>query len=95
MPRRLRLVLPGVPLHVMQRGVNRQACFLDGQDDLLSPHSLYWMLGHDASERQKTYQSLFQDALGERCLGQLREAINAEFAVGDQAFLRRVTESIG
>lgn len=31
MPRHLRLVMPGVPLHVVQRGVNRQACFLDGQ----------------------------------------------------------------
>jgi putative transposase len=211
MPRRLRLVLPGVPLHVMQRGVNRQACFLDAQDkqryldylrnclelapchlhayvlmnnhvhlllstqstsslsslmkmlnqryvqyfnwrygrtgslwegryksclvqgeryllicqryielnpvragivalpgqycwssyrsnaqgvhdDLLSPHSLYMQLGCDVFERQKTYQSLFQDELGECCIGQLREAVNAEFAVGDQAFLRRVAE---
>lgn len=211
MPRRLRLVLPGVPLHVVQRGVNRQACFLDAQDkqryldylrnclelapchlhayvlmnnhvhlllstqsttslsslmkmlnqryvqyfnwrygrtgslwegryksclvqgeryllicqryielnpvragivalpgqycwssyrsnaqgvhdDLLSPHSLYMQLGCDVLERQKTYQSLFQDELGECCIGQLREAVNAEFAVGDQAFLRRVAE---
>ncbi|KKO61281.1 Transposase IS200 like protein [Janthinobacterium sp. KBS0711] len=211
MPRRLRLALPGVPLHVVQRGVNRQACFLDGQDkqryldylrsclalapcqlhayvlmsnhvhlllstqgmaslaslmkmlnqryvqyfnwrygrtgslwegryksclvqgeryllicqryielnpvragivalpgqycwssyrsnaqgvhdDLLSPHSLYLTLGRDESERQKKYQTLFQDELGERCIGQLREAVNAEFAVGDQAFLRQVAE---
>ena len=211
MPRRLRLVIPGVPLHVVQRGVNRQACFLDeldklryldylraclalepchlhayvlmsnhvhlllstqstaslsllmkklnqrygkyfnwrhgrtgslwegryksclvqgeryllicqryielnpvragivalpGQycwssyrsnaqgmhDDLLSPHSLYLMLGSNALERQKTYQVLFQDEIGERCVGQLREAINAEFAVGDQVFLRCVAE---
>lgn len=211
MPRRLRLVIPGVPLHVVQRGVNRQACFLDeldklryldylraclalepcylhayvlmsnhvhlllstqstaslsllmkmlnqrygqyfnwrhgrtgslwegcyksclvqgeryllicqryielnpvragivalpgqycwssyrcnaqgGHDDLLSPHSLYLMLGSNALERQKTYQVLFQDEIGERCVGQLREAINAEFAVGDQVFLRCVAE---
>ena len=211
MPRRLRFVLPGVPLHVVQRGVNRQACFLDGKDkqryldylrsclalvpcslhayvvmsnhvhlllstqstaslsslmkmlnqryvqyfnwrygrtgslwegryksclvqgeryllicqryielnpvragivtlpgqycwssyrsnaqgrhdDLLSPHSLYLMLGNDELERQDTYQSLFQDKLGERCIGQLRKAVDAEFAVGDQVFLRRVAE---
>lgn len=211
MPRRLRLVMPGVPLHVVQRGVNRQACFLDEQDklryldflraclalapchrhayvlmsnhvhlllstqgtaplsllmkmlnqrygqyfnwrhgrtgslwegryksclvqgeryllicqryielnpvragivvlpgqycwssyrsnaqgmhdDLLSPHSLYLMLGSDASERQKTYQSLFHDELDERSVGQLREAINAEFAAGDQVFLRCAAE---
>ncbi len=27
MPRRARLVLAGVPVHVIQRGNNRQACF--------------------------------------------------------------------
>ena len=27
MPRRARLVLPGVPVHIIQRGNNRQACF--------------------------------------------------------------------
>ncbi len=32
MPRRSRLVLPGVPLHVTQRGGNRAAIFLDDQD---------------------------------------------------------------
>jgi putative transposase len=32
MPRRARLTLPGVPLHVIQRGNNRQACFFADQD---------------------------------------------------------------
>jgi putative transposase len=32
MPRRARLVLPNVPLHVTQRGVNRAAIFLDDED---------------------------------------------------------------
>lgn len=32
MPRRARLVLPGQPLHVTQRGVNRAAIFLDDED---------------------------------------------------------------
>ncbi len=32
MPRRARLVLPHVPLHVTQRGVNRAAIFIDDQD---------------------------------------------------------------
>ena len=34
MPRRHRLVLPGVPLHVIQRGHNRQPCFLADDDYL-------------------------------------------------------------
>ena len=32
MPRRARLVLAGIPLHVTQRGVNRAAIFLDDED---------------------------------------------------------------
>lgn len=32
MPRRPRLVLPGVPIHLLQRGVDRQACFFDDSD---------------------------------------------------------------
>lgn len=32
MPRRPRLELPGLPLHVTQRGVNRAATFLDDED---------------------------------------------------------------
>jgi putative transposase len=32
MPRRPRLILPGVPLHLIQRGNNRQACFFDEDD---------------------------------------------------------------
>lgn len=32
MPRRARLLLPGVPLHIIQRGNNRQRCFCDDKD---------------------------------------------------------------
>ncbi len=32
MPRRARLALPNVPLHIIQRGNNRQACFYADQD---------------------------------------------------------------
>lgn len=32
MPRRARLILPNVPLHVTQRGVNRAAIFIDDDD---------------------------------------------------------------
>ena len=31
-PRRARIVLPGVPLHLIQRGNNRQACFFADED---------------------------------------------------------------
>lgn len=32
MPRRARLTLPGVPMHLIQRGNNRQACFFADED---------------------------------------------------------------
>lgn len=35
MPRRPRITLPGVPLHLIQRGNNRQACFFADEDYLL------------------------------------------------------------
>lgn len=35
MARRARLVIPGVPLHIIQRGNNRHACFLSDRDYLV------------------------------------------------------------
>jgi len=34
MPRRPRIILPGIPLHMIQRGNNRQACFYADEDYL-------------------------------------------------------------
>lgn len=41
MPRRARLVLPGVPLHVIQRGNNRGACFFSEEDYILYLEKLF------------------------------------------------------
>lgn len=35
MPRRSRIIVPGIPLHIIQRGNNRQACFFAEEDYLL------------------------------------------------------------
>ncbi|MCP3933282.1 MAG: transposase [Bacteroidetes bacterium] len=34
MPRRARIIVPGIPLHIIQRGNNRQACFFADDDYL-------------------------------------------------------------
>jgi putative transposase len=34
MPRRTRIHIDGLPLHIVQRGHNRAACFFDDQDRL-------------------------------------------------------------
>lgn len=48
MPRRPRLELPGIPLHVTHRGVNRAATFLDDED-----FDLYRQWLHEALAEQK------------------------------------------
>jgi len=34
MPRKTRMYLPGVPVHIVQRGNNREACFFSDDDYL-------------------------------------------------------------
>lgn len=48
MPRQLRWVVPGLPLHVVQRGNNRTRCFLDDSDCFV-----YLALLKDALERHR------------------------------------------
>ncbi|QBE64862.1 transposase [Pseudoduganella lutea] len=43
MSRRPRLLLPGIPLHIIQRGHNRQPCFLSESDFLVY---LEWLGSH-------------------------------------------------
>ena len=40
MPRRARIVIPRVPVHLIQRGHNRRACFLDEED---FEYYLHWL----------------------------------------------------
>src|ERR1700694_5532377 len=40
MPRRTRLKLPGVPVHLIQRGNNRQACYFADEDYQFYLHHL-------------------------------------------------------
>ena len=62
-------------------------------DQLLSPHALYLSLGQTDAERQGRYRALFEESLTEQCVTQLRVAINAEFVIGDQAFLQRAAHA--
>ena len=52
MPRRHRLVLPGVPLHVIQRGHDRQPCFLIDDD---YRKFLNWLELHSRANRAKVH----------------------------------------
>jgi putative transposase len=45
MPRRTRIRIDGLPLHIVQRGHNRAACFFDDQDRLAYLGWLHEALG--------------------------------------------------
>lgn len=46
MPRRKRMYLPGLPYHIVQRGNNREACFVEPEN-----HQSYLMLWKECSNR--------------------------------------------
>jgi putative transposase len=48
MPRRSRIIMPGIPLHIIQRGNNRQACFFADEDYL---SYLDWLAEYAKSTR--------------------------------------------
>ena len=50
MPRRPRIHIDGLPLHIVQRGHNRAACFFDNQDRLAC---LGWL--REALERERCW----------------------------------------
>lgn len=56
---------------------------------ILQPHSVYLRLGATPGERQQAYRALFEQQLPPKVLEQLRIATNSDFALGDQAFMRR------
>ena len=40
MPRRARMCLPGLPCHIVQRGTNREACFIEAKNHQFYPRLL-------------------------------------------------------
>jgi putative transposase len=61
-------------------------------DALVTPHALYLSLGRSAGERQASYRALFRETLGEDFIADLRTATNGGWALGDEAFKRRVAK---
>ncbi|WP_319380238.1 transposase [Thiomicrorhabdus sp.] len=59
---------------------------LERVSELLTPHSLYLQLGKSAAERKQNYRKLFEDALRETVLEEIRQAINRGMAVGSDRF---------
>jgi putative transposase len=65
---------------------------LGAADALVTPHPLYRTLGRTAAERQASYRELFREKLGEEFIADLRAATNGGWALGDDAFKRRIAK---
>lgn len=62
-------------------------------DALISPHSVYMLLGEAAPQRQHAYRELFRDHLNTEILHDIRAALNHELVLGRSVFKDRIEAS--
>lgn len=62
---------------------------------LWTPHPVYLGLGGDAPERAQTYLGLFDTALGEQSVGEIRAATNMGLALGNDRFKEEIERLTG
>jgi putative transposase len=68
---------------------------LGATDAGITPHEEYLKLGISAEDRRRRYRSLFQGALDETLLEDIRLNTNAGYSVGTEAFRRDVATQLG
>ncbi len=61
MPRRARMYLPGYPYHIVQRGNNREACFVEAEN-----YQYYLELWKECSKRYSVGDDRFRKKIEER-----------------------------
>jgi putative transposase len=66
---------------------------LGAADPIVRPHALYLTLGRSAAERRESYRALFRERLAEAFIEDLRTATNGGWALGDEAFRRRIAKA--
>jgi putative transposase len=64
-------------------------------DPLVTPHSEYECLGTNPKDRQRAYESLFSEVLGDATIREIREASSGNFPLGDSVFAKQVAEKLG
>jgi putative transposase len=62
---------------------------------LITEHPVYLQLGATAPERRAAYLFLFAEALDERVVARIREAVNSDSAFGSEAFLDDAEAKLG
>jgi putative transposase len=64
-------------------------------DPVVADHALYAALGATAAERQAAYRALFQEALDEAWIADLRAATNGGWAIGSEQFKAQIAAASG
>ena len=63
--------------------------------EILSPHSIYLLLGKTNDERQTAYRELFRLHLEPGIIDNIRKATNGNFALGNDRFQDEIALSLG
>jgi putative transposase len=62
---------------------------------LLVPHPQFLALGADPAARASAYRSLFESAIDDRALAEIRTATNGHYALGDSRFQAQIEAMLG
>ncbi len=65
------------------------------QDEIVTPHPLYWALGRDGPERQAAYRKLFGEPSDPSHLDDIQLAVKQSQPVGDRQFLAAIEDAVG
>ena len=85
MPRRARFCPAGYPIHVIQRGNNRQAIFTSDAD-----LAAYTDLAKKEKQRQHTWRVLINETLDIEVLAKVRHCANTGLVLGTESFREQV-----
>jgi len=66
-----------------------------GQDRLVQPHELYLRLANNREDRQVAYRALFKRHIDHQTLGDIRQATNTEWVLGDSRFKTQIEALLG
>jgi putative transposase len=62
---------------------------------LVTPHPLYLALASDGDTRRATYRALFQSALADAPLAELRMVLNQDQPIGNDRFYPKIEATTG
>lgn len=67
----------------------------DEPTELIKPHMIYEQLGRDHQERISAYRELFRYQLEPKLVGEIRQATNGNYVLGDTRFAQQIADALG